>query len=757
MRKIDVLPDFTAKTLEFNPIPCFAYRRNLKDELNADMTTDESVFLLKVMHYIRAFEYMIIGLRNGEIVPYPDYRFVGTTHLSVGQEAIAAGACSVLQPADYITSTHRGHGHGIAKTAYALKMFSNRQLEKFCQDISFVSRKETPFERAMEVHMYKTMAEFMGREEGYCRGKGGGMHIADFDTGHLGANAIVGGSMAIATGAGMSMMLQDKDSVVVCFHGDGAANNGIWAESLNFACNEQFKEKGVRVIYVIENNNYAISGQCRGELTGIDYLARRGAAYSMDNMHAEVINGMDVLAVRDALKRSVEKQKKCSGPILLEMITYRFLGHMLGDLELYRSREEVEQWKKHDPITNLENQLIELGTITKEHARQINEQIYAELKEITVKAANSPEPKPQSLMEGLFSDTDSNDIDESFKTVNFESSLMNDRRDKKTGKIMYRHAVREALIEEMVRDRRVVFYGEDVAEHGGAFAVTPDVYEMFGKNRVFNTPISEAAIAGTALGMALTGLRPVAELMYIDFLLQSMDQIGNQAAKNKYMFGGKAKVPWTIRTTTGGGRGYAGQHSQALEAIVAHIPGLKIVAPATPADAKGLLKSAIRDDNPVIVIEHILLYADKAEVPGDDYLVPIGKANITRQGNDITIISYSYMAKIALQAAHALESQGIDAEVIDLRSLVPMDTEAVVSSVKKTGRAVVLIQASKCCSFAEHIAGEIIENAFDYLDAPIGFVTAPAVPPPMSPALEYEYMPNADDVCKEVGRIINSV
>ncbi len=753
MRSSDILPDFTPKTFELGTIPYCQYQRTLAEELSSDLGQDDAVFLLQVMHTIRAFETMIMRLRSGQIMPHPGYRFVGTTHLSVGQEAIAAGTCAALGVGDYITSTHRGHGHGIAKGAYVLKTHDDQHLEDFCGGITFESKKATLFERAMEAHLYRTMAEFLGKEQGYCRGRGGGMHIADFNVGHLGANAIVGGSMALATGAGMSVMLQDKDQVVVCFHGDGAANNGIWAESLNLACMAQFREKGARVIYVLENNNYAISGQQRNELTGIDFLAKRGFAYAENGMHAEVVNGMDALAVREAIARAVEGHHRCQGPVLLEMLTYRFLGHMLGDQERYRSKEEVQAWKAQDPIARLEKQLVDAGVLTQDQAEQMQKQIYEDLHEITIQAANGPNPDPAALTEGLFSDTDSNDIDDSFTTDTYDASLIGDPR-KKDGKMAYRQAVREALIEEMIRDKRVVFYGEDVAEHGGPFAVTPGLYEIFGKNRVFNAPISEATICGSALGMALTGLRPVVEIMYIDFLLMSMDQVGNQVAKNKYMFGGKATIPWTMRTTTGGGRGYAGQHSQALEAIPAHIPGLKIVAPATPADAKGLLTSAIREDNPVIVIEHILLYADKGTVPSGEHLVPLGKAAVRRQGSDVTLIAYSYMTNVALQAAELLAAKGIEAEVIDLRSLVPMDRETVVASACKTSKVVVLSQAPSCCSFAEHIAFEITSHAYDSLTAPVRILSAAAVPPPMSPVLEHAYLPNAENVCVEVQNIL---
>ena len=747
MKSLDIFPDFTPKTVQLGSLACFKYQRGLADELSDGVQLSDMLFFLELMHYIRAFETMIAQLRSGQLLPFPGYLFRGPTHLSVGQEAVAAGACAALKADDYITSTHRGHGHGIAKGAYALKVAGPEQLEAFCGEVSFASDKQDPFGRAMEVHLYRTMAEFLGKEDGYCRGRGGGMHIADFHAGHLGANAIVGGSLAIATGAGMSMMFQDRSNVVLCFHGDGAVNNGIWSESINMACMSQFQEKGVPVIYLIENNQYGMTGQGFGEITGIDYLARRGAGYAQNAMHAEVVNGMDVLAVRDAVNRAAEMCRKHQGPVLLEMMTYRFMGHSLSDQQWYRSKQEVAAWREQDAILRLEAQLIEAGELTADEAAQMRQRTNEHMRELTFKAANANDPASTTLHEGLHSETNSNEITDDLKTTTYDVSLVKDTRDKQ-GRLSYRDAVREAMFEEMLRDKRVVFYGEDVAEHGGAFAVTVGLYEIFGKDRVFNTAISESAICGSAVGMAVTGMRPVAELMFIDFILMSMDQIGNQAAKIKYMFGGYATVPWTLRTTIGGGKGYAGQHSQSLEAIPAHIPGLKIVAPATPSDMKGLLKTAIRDDNPVIVIEHQLLYADKEVVPKGEYLVPLGKAAIRREGGDVTIIAYSYMLKIALETAELLSSRGVQAEVIDLRSLVPLDLEALCTSVSKTGRAFVLSQAPKRCSFAEHLASEITENNFANLKAPVRIISAAAVPPPMSSVLEQESMPTAEKACE---------
>ena len=321
-------------------------------------------------------------------------------------------------------------------------------------------------------------------------------------------------------------------------------------------------------------------------------------------------------------------------------------------------------------------------------------------------------------------------------------------------KITYREALREALIEEMKRDERVFIMGEDVAIYGGAYKVTDGLYKIFGEDRVRDTPISEAAIAGMATGAALTGMRPVAEIMYIDFITQATDQIINQAAKMRYMFGGKSKVPLVIRTQGGAGRGIAAHHSQSLEAWFVHVPGLYVVMPATPYDAKGLLKSSIRNDNPIIFIEHKLLYGMKGEVPEEEYLIPLGKSDIKREGEDVTIVAYSRMLHIALAAAEELEKEGISCEVIDPRTLKPLDIDTILESVKKTNRAVVISEGYPYCGMGGEIAYQIMEGAFDYLDAPVLRVTTPDVPIPMSPPLEEAAIPSPEKVIRAIKEIL---
>jgi len=314
-------------------------------------------------------------------------------------------------------------------------------------------------------------------------------------------------------------------------------------------------------------------------------------------------------------------------------------------------------------------------------------------------------------------------------------------------KITFSQALNEALQEEMRRDERVIVLGEDInLPWGGAFRVTAGLVEEFGPKRVRTTPISEAAIAGGAVGAALVGCRPVAEIMYLDFIPIAMDQIVNQAAKVRYMSGGQATVPVVFRTQGGGGRSNAAQHSQSLEAWFVHVPGLKVVSPSTPYDAKGLLKSCIRDDNPVIFIEHKLLYFTSGEVPEEEYTIPLQKAAIRREGEHITIVSYSNMALKCLEAAQRLEERGIHAEVIDLRTLSPLDMETVLGSVRKTHRLLVVHEACRTGGLGGEIAAQVAESAFDELDAPVGRVGSLDSPMPYSPALENMVIPTPDRI-----------
>lgn len=755
VKEIDVTPDFSARTAEFDSIPVFQYQKSLKDELGTRLDRDELFRILETLLIVRNFEELIVDLKSGKYSPKEGFNFIGATHLSIGQEAVAAGVMANLNPHDYITSSHRGHGHSIAKGLWALYKMPDSEMCNFIGKKYSGQPHDELLQEAIDLHIFKTIAELFGKEEGYCRGRGGGMHIADFHVGHLGANAIVGGSFAIASGAALAESKLQRGRLVVSLIGDGAMCNGISLEAMNFAAQRQFK-KGLPVIFVCENNQYAMTGQTFGEVTGVDFLARRGAGIAVDNMHAEVVNGMDTLAVYDAVQRAVTTLKESNGPILLECMTYRYMGHSLSDKRTtYRSAKEEEFWRENDCVKRLEEDMQECGLISEEETEALHEKIKARIHIAAEKAAGATDPKPSAIYEGLYTDTVEDTVPEEFSNVEVIKKPRRYPRDSE-GAIMYRHAVQEAIAEEMLRDSRVVFYGEDVADYGGAFQATVGLYGTFGRERVFNAPISEAAIVGTGCGAAMAGLRPIVEIMYIDFMPLALDQLGNQVAKTRYMFGGKAEIPLVVRTTVGGGKGYAGQHSQSLEAICTNFPGLKVVVPSTAYDVKGLLKTAVRDNNPVVFIEHQMLYTQKDPVPDDEYLIPFGEAKIRREGSGLTIISYLNLLNTSLAAAEILSKEdGVSVEVIDPRTLIPLDIDTLTASVKKTGRVMAVLQAPEIGCFGEHILYEIQRRAFGDMKAAGRVVGARNVPPPMAAPLENDNIPNVDRVVEEARKLLS--
>ncbi len=711
-----------------------------------------TLFRAMVLH--RNLEYMVRDLDVKRFVPYPGYEYRGTSHLSVGQEAAAVGAMSVLTREDYITSTHRGHGHCLNKGYFALLTMDEAGLKDFLKE---ARQNEFPVDEyqdlrkaAMDYHVYRTMAELLGKQSGYCKGRGGGMHIADFSVGNLGANAIVGGSFAIGTGAALAADRLGEKRVVVCCVGDGAMNNGIAHESMNFSTLGQFKH-GLPIIYFVENNQYGYTGQQKVEVTDVEFLSQRGLGYNAEGMHAETICGMNVLSVRDAIRRGKELCLKGEGPVLIEAETYRHWGHNFKDKgTAYRSEAEKEAWSKYDPMDVFRAQLLETGVLTEKDATDLWNEARAQVETATTRAIKSRDPDPKDMFDGLWSPTTSEGIGDRYKTTSLLKEARSIPRDNE-GRIMCRHAVVEALTEEMIRDRRVCVWGEDVAEQGGAYVATSGLLEIFGRERVFNSPISESAICGTAVGASMVGLRPVVELMYIDFVLQAMDQIGNQAAKARYMFGGQYSIPIVIRATIGGGKGYAGQHSQSLESVPAHFPGIKVIAPSNAYDMKGLLKSAIREDNPVFFIEHQWVYLEKAVVPLEEYTVPIGVGKVVREGSDMTVVCYSNMVPRVMAAAQKLKDEdGISIEVVDPRTLVPLDIDLIAKSVQKTRRAMIVVQAVYTGGYASHISHEITRTSFSELQAPVKILSAYDVPPPMSYPLEVENIPSVEKIIRVV-------
>jgi len=758
--KSDMRPEFEPFTVQPPAVKGFQYSGDLAYEIRShhlDGTT--AVDLLDDMLAIREVEEMIVRLRSGGYEPLQGFAYRGPTHVSIGQEGTAVGASSVLGISDRISSSHRGHGDAVAKGFSAIRQMSDEQLKERAP-WSKATDHGGLLADALEEHIYRIVAELFGKDEGYCAGRGGGMHIGDFSTGHLGANAIVGGSVPIATGAAMAQRYFGTDDVVVCFAGDGAYANGVVLESLNWASQYQWrnflagdKAYGLPIVYVIQNNHYGMTHRTDDEVMGIKALAVRGAGFAEDGMHAEVVNGMDVLAVRDAVTRATELCRQGEGPVLIEASTYRYYGHSLSDpRNEYRTKEEEEAWKAVDPIESLGRQLIENKILDEEGLAEVKAKAAERNAKASIRASKATDPAPEDVLKYMYAGTSEETVPAKYANP----TIYDERPTVKVtdAGMLQKDALREAMIEEMERDERVVFYGEDVADYGGAFKASKGLMERFGRDRVFNTPISEAAIIGTGVGAAMAGMRPVVELMYMDFALMASDQIANQAGKWHFMSGGQTTIPMVIRCSVGAGKGYGGQHSQSLESLFTHLPGLIVAYPSTAEDAKGMLKSAIRSDDPVLFCESQGLYAARGPVPEGEYTVPLGKSAVVREGGDATIVAWGPAVPDALKAAEQLAGEGIECEVIDLRTLVPLDMEPVLASVAKTGRCVVAAQAILSGSYVNEVVARVVAEAFDDLDAPVARIGAANGISPQAEGLEAAFLPGADDIAVAVKGLI---
>jgi 2-oxoisovalerate dehydrogenase E1 component len=613
----------------------------------------------------------------------------------VGEEAVAAAACANLRVDDYIVGTHRGHGHCIAKGARIDRM----------------------------------MAELMGRVDGYCRGLGGSMHIAALDLNILGCNGIVAAGLPIGTGAALASRLRKTDRVVIAFFGDGASNQGVVHESLNLAAVWKLP-----IIFLCENNQYALSTSSKRTVAG-ESIAGRAAAYGIPGVR---VDGNDLAAVYDAVKTAVGRARAGEGPTLVEALTYRWGGHsMRANLPDYRTKDEEREWMERDPIARFKPELERSGTSLM-RLKELEEAVEIELDRAVGFAKASAEPT----------------VDVMETSVYAPHAPATEPTDRSGPERTMAEALNEALHAEMTRDERVFVMGEDVSLIGGIFGVTRGLREKFGEDRVRDTPISEAGFLGAGVGAAIAGLRPIVEIQIWDFIAVTMDQVVNQAAKFRYMLGGGPTVPVVIRGPQGGGIRLAAQHSQSLEAWFAHVPGLVVVAPSTPYDAKGLLASAIRDDNPVIFLEHKALYAVKGAVPAEAYAIPLGKADVKRVGTDVTVVATQAMVARALGAATELEKEGISVEVIDPRTLVPLDEVTLLASVRKTHRLVIAHEAVTRCGFGAELAALVAEKALDELDAPIVRVGARAVPMPYNDALERATIPSQADIVAAIRSVL---
>ena len=675
-----------------------------------ELTKEELMTMLRQIMEIRALEDNIADLLGKALLK-------GASHLYAGQEAVAVGAVAALHEDDLITSTHRGHGHAHAHGDSAARTPDDKQ-----------------------IHYNKMMAEVLGRSGGYCKGKGGSMHIADVKHGNLGATGIVGGNLPVAVGAALAQKLLGTDRVVLCFFGDGASNEGTFHEALNMA-----SLWSLPVIFVAENNMYGMSVPW-AKVSKRQNIADRAVAYDIPG---QVVDGMDVLSVRGAVVKAAERARRGEGPTLIEAKTYRSYGHSHSDPRAYRTREEEAYWRDRDPIKVQKANMVSVKMLEDGEFEALQQAVQTKLANAMAYSEASAAPDPKELTTDVFAPS-------KFTQADYDSDLRL-RQAIRNGEvprvIAYSQALVEAQREEMQRDPRVFLFGEDIGLYGGAYGATRGLFQEFGEWRVIDTPISEATIGGAAVGAAMAGMRPVAEIMYVDFTPLAMDQIANQGGKNRYMFGGETTVPMVIRTEGGAGRGIAAHHSQSLESLWTHFPGIYVVMPATPYDAKGLLKAAIQDDNPVMFIEHKMLYGTKGPVPEEDYIIPFGVADIKREGKDITLVAYSRMVLKALDAAEILAKEGIDVEVVDLRTLKPLDIESVVRSVKKTGRLVGATESYENTSFINDVLVQVNELAFDWLDAPMVRVAAANVPVPRAEILEDLAIPNVQrlvEACRKV-------
>ena len=658
----------------------------------------EALALHRTMVLIRVFESRVEELFKAGKLP-------GFVHTYLGEEAIAAGVCARLRPDDYITSTHRGHGHAIAKGMSPAAL----------------------------------MAELYGRVEGACRGRGGSMHVADFSLGMLGANGVVGGGFGIAAGAALSARYRGTDQVAVCFFGDGGINKGTFHEALNFA-----SVHSLGVVYVCENNQYA-QFTSRSRTTSVDDLAVRAGSYAMAGA---TVDGNDVAAVTAAAAEAVQRARSGDGPTLLNMVTYRLGGHYVGDAEVYRDASEVEDHRGHDPILRFQEVLAEREWLDSEGLATVWEAAAATVRDAEERAEAGALPDPARALDDVFTPVQAATVGSGVGPARASAAgggPDSDSEVAETRRMTFGQATVDAMARAMREDDSVFTLGEDIS-WGGNFGQFRGLVDEFGPRRVIDMPISEAIIVAVAVGAATAGLRPVASMSFVEFTLGAMDEIVNQAAKFRYMFGGQVSVPLVLRASDGVLRSSGSQHSSSLEGLFTHLPGLKVVAPSNPADAKGLLRTAIDDPDPVIYLEHKKITAQRGPVPTGDHRVPLGSAAVARPGADVTVVAYSAMALNALAAAERLADHGIEVEVIDLRSLVPLDFETVLESVARTRRAVVAHESWRFGGFGAELAAQLHSELFGELEAPVARVGAASAPVPFSPPLEAAVVPGAEAV-----------
>lgn len=747
-------------TIYFNDIPVNTYQKTVKDE-KKNYKKDEFMRILRDMSIIRHFETMLNDIKTKGEHAGIAYNNPGPAHLAIGQEAAYVGQAYALEVDDYIFGSHRSHGEMLAKGLSAIQKLDDDKLTEIMKGffdgktyrvIEQTSKASNVKDFAKEFLIYGILAEVFARETGFNKGLGGSMHAFFTPFGSYPNNAIVGGSADIATGAALFKRVNKKGGIVVCNIGDGSIGCGPVYEAMNFSAMDQMRtlwqdgcKGGLPIIFNIFNNGYGMGGQTSGETMGYGNVARLGAGISDTQMHAETVDGYNPLAVIEAYSRK-RKLAEESGPVLLEVLTYRMSGHSPSDSDSYRTKEEKQLWADADSIENFKAQLLEAGVATQSELDAVTEQTHNDIVNALKLAVDdnfSPRidlrKNPDLIADIMFSNQKISSMDKTRKPDVLMPMEENPRVQQIKRKVRFgldengkpvpkiklfqlRDGIFEAMISKFYEDPTMVAYGEDNRDWGGAFAVYRGLTESLPYPRFFNAPISEAAIVGSGVGYAMCGGRAVVELMYADFLGRAGDEVYNQMSKWQSMSAGILKMPLVLRMSVGSK--YGAQHSQDWSALCTHIPGLKVVFPATPYDAKGLMNAALNGTDPVIFLESQRIY-DVGElfheggVPEENYEIEIGEPDIKKQGSDLTILSVGATLYRVLPAAKILEEKyGLSVEVIDARSLVPFNYEKVIESVKKTGRIVITGDACERGSHLKDFAQSISELCFDYLDAP---------------------------------------
>jgi 2-oxoisovalerate dehydrogenase E1 component len=679
---------------------------------------------------IREFENTLLTLADEGCIH-------GPVHTSIGHEACAAGAMATLKPSDKIGSTHRAHHH------YLAKLVSCFMAEGFD-----ITKNKIPGKLLEQIT--ELMGEVMGLSIGCCGGRGGSMHLRNEKIGVAGTNAIVAGGIPLATGTAFSSKYSQDQDIVICFMGDGAVNQGAFHEALNLAAIWELP-----IAYVIENNYYAVGTRISDSTTTED-LARKGSAYTCPT---RTVDGMDPVAVMNALNEAGEHIRKEHGPVLIEAKCYRYLHHagpVPGSNFGYRTKEEEQKWHKLDPCITYPDKLIKQGLFTQVQIDKIRSEAVTAVKNSMDRCTEMKGSKPvvkkdlwpdiRTVEQGLRSDG------AEFTGITFREGGDFSEFDQ----ISYSDAIAAVTGRNLEKDDRVFILGEEVANFGGGpYGATKGLPAIY-PDRILNTPISEAGFVGLAGGAAMSGLRPVVEIMFPDFSLVAADQLFNQIGKLRHIYGNTTEMPLVVRTRIAIGCGYGGQHSMDPVGLYSLFGGWRIVAPSNAFDYIGLFNSAMLSKDPVLIVEHHQLYPLKFDIPENnfDYHVELGKSRIIRHGKDVTVLCYSAMVNLCLEAAENLVKDGISAELIDLRTISPNDIDYVTigESLTRTGAMIIVEQAPGSMSIGPVISHECQKQFFDSLDGPIACVSGLDIPNPVSKPLEIASLPDLDSVQGMISR-----